>query len=271
MNSLKWFVIVALAGYGGLIALMYFTQRALMYFPETARTPPNAAGLPQAEEIVLNTADGERVIAWHVPPRGDKPVMLYFHGNGASLRWRVERFHLLTADGTGLLALSYRGYGGSSGSPTEAGLIADAAAAYAFAAARYPADRIVLWGESIGSGVAIALAVQQPVRALALESPFTSAADVGAAAYPFAPVRWLMKDQFRSDEIIGKVTAPILILHGVRDRVVPFAFGERLFAMAPEPKRFVRFADSGHNELDFAIGLKALREFLAATEKPRAN
>ena len=81
---------------------MYFTQRALMYFPETARTPPAAAGLPQAEEIVLNTADGERVIAWHVPPRGDKPVMLYFHGNGASLRWRVERFHELTADGTGL-------------------------------------------------------------------------------------------------------------------------------------------------------------------------
>jgi fermentation-respiration switch protein FrsA (DUF1100 family) len=271
MNSLKWFVIVALAGYGGLIALMYVTQRALMYFPETARTPPSAAGLPQAEEIFLNTADGERVIAWHVMARGDKPVVLYFQGNGASLRYRVERFRMLTADGTGLLALSYRGYGGSSGSPSETGLIADAAAAYVFAAARYSADRIVLWGESLGSGIAIALAAQQPVRALALESPFTSAADVGAAAYPFAPVRWLMKDQFRSDELIGKLKAPILVLHGVRDRVVPFAFGERLFAMAPEPKRFVRFADGGHNDLDFAIGLKALRELLAATEKPRVN
>ena len=271
MNTLKWFVIIALAGYGGLIALMYLTQRALMYFPETARTPPNAAGLAQAEEIFLNTADGERVIAWHVAPRGDKLVVLYFTGNGGSLRYRTERFHILTADGTGLLALSYRGYGGSSGSPSEAGLIADAAAAYAFAAARYPADRIVLWGESLGSGVAIALAAKEPVRALALESPFTSAADVGAAAYPFAPVRWLMKDQFRSDALIGKVKAPILVLHGVRDRVVPFAFGERLFALASEPKRFMRFADGGHNELDFAVGLKALREFLAATQKPRAN
>ena len=271
MNTLKWLLIIGLAGYGGLIALMYFTQRALMYFPETARTPPAAAGLPEAEEIFLKTADGERVIAWHIMPRGDKPVVVYFHGNGASLRYRVERFRMLIADGTGLLALSYRGYGGSSGNPSEAGLLTDAAAAYAFAAARYPSDRIVLWGESLGSAVAIALAAQQPVRALALESPFTSAADVGAAAYPFAPVRWLMKDQFRSDELIGKVKAPILVLHGVRDRVVPFAFGERLFALAPEPKRFVRFADGGHNDLDFATGLKALREFLAATEKPRAN
>src|ERR1700694_2913248 len=191
MHTLKWLLIIALAGYGGVIALIYLAQRALMYFPETARMPPAAAGLPEAEEIFLNTADGERVIAWHVMPRADQPVVLYFHGNGASLRYRVERFHMLIADGTGLLALSYRGYGGSSGSPSEAGLLADAAAAYGFAAARYPSDRIVLWGESLGSAVAIALAAAQPVRALALESPFTSAADVGAAAYPFAAGRWV--------------------------------------------------------------------------------
>ena len=107
-------------------------------FPERFRTAPAAAGLPEAEEVVLDTADGERVIAWHLPPRGDKPVVLYFHGNGASLRWRVDRFRALTADGTGLVALSYRGYGGSSGRPTEEGLVNDALAAYAFARARYP-------------------------------------------------------------------------------------------------------------------------------------
>lgn len=142
---LKWILIIALVCYGGLLALLYFTQRAMQYFPERLRTAPAMAGLPEAQEIELDTPDGERVIAWHVPPRGDQPVILYFHGNGGSLRGRVERFRALTADGSGLVALSYRGYGGSSGRPSESGLLADAGAAYAFALARYPADRIVLW------------------------------------------------------------------------------------------------------------------------------
>jgi fermentation-respiration switch protein FrsA (DUF1100 family) len=137
--------------------------------------------------------------------------------------------------------------GGSTGSPTEAGLIADAEAAYAFAAARYPAERIVLWGESLGSGVAIALGAGQRVGRIVLEGSFTSAADVGAAhAYRFLPVRLLMKDQFRSDLRIARVTAPLLFLHGGRDWVVPIALGERLYALANEPKQFVRFSDAGH-------------------------
>src|SRR5438876_2969222 len=158
MSTLKWFTLYAILGYGALLALLYLTQRAIQYFPERLRTAPAAAGLPQAQEVVLDTADGEHVIAWHVPPRGNKPVVLYFHGNGGALRYRVDRFRALTADGTGLVALSYRGYGGSTGLPSEAGLIADAAAAYGFARSRYAAERIVLWGESLGSGVAVALA-----------------------------------------------------------------------------------------------------------------
>src|SRR6516165_3672846 len=144
---LKWLPVIALIGYGVLVALVYVGQRALQYFPERFRTAPAAAGLPDAEEVILRTADGEKVIVWHVPPRGEKPVVLYFHGNGGSLAWRAERFRALAADGIGLVALSYRGYGGSSGRPTESGLIGDAHAAYAFAAARYPVSRIALWGE----------------------------------------------------------------------------------------------------------------------------
>src|SRR3954468_10483257 len=179
MSFVKWLFIVAAAGYLAIGALMFFAQRALMYFPDRQRTPPAAGGLPQADEIMLDTADGERVLAWHVPPRGDKPVVLYFHGNGGSLRLRVDRFQKLVADGTGLLALSYRGYGGSSGKPTEAGLIEDGRAAYAFAAERY-AGRTVLWGESLGTAVAIALAAEKPVTRLILDAPFTSALDVAA-------------------------------------------------------------------------------------------
>jgi hypothetical protein len=262
MSLLKT-TLIALIAFGGLTAVMYFAQRKLMYFPETARTAPAAAGFPAAEEVILDTTDGERVIAWHVPPRGGNPVVLYFHGNGGALRYRVQRFRDLIRDGNGLVALSYRGYGGSTGSPTEAGLLADAEAAYAFAAARYPPERLVLWGESLGGAVAIALAARQKVGRLVLEAAFTSAADIGASVYWFLPVRLLMQDQFRSDQRIGQVKAPLLFLHGTNDNVVPLAFGERLFALANEPKRMVRFPGGGHNDLD-AYGAQAVaRPFIA--------
>ncbi len=263
MATLKSLLVIAAAGYLALVALMYVAQRGMMYFPATARTPPATAGLPQAEEVMLDTADGERLIAWHVPPRGDKPVILYFHGNGGALNYRADRFRALIADGTGLLALSYRGYGGSSGRPTETGLLQDAAAAYRFAVARYPAQRIALWGESLGSGVAVALAAEHPVGRMILEAPFTSTADIGAAAYPIVPVRLLMKDQFRSDQRIGKVTVPVLILHGEQDRVVPIAFGERLYALIIAPKKFIRIARGGHEDLGLHGAVEAAQAFLA--------
>ena len=145
MTALKWTAVLILCLYLGIGAFLYYAQRSLMYFPETVRTPPAQAGLPEAEEVTLTAADGVDTIAWHVPPRDGKPVILYFHGNGGALRYRVDRFRKLIADGIGLVALEYRGYGGSSGSPSEAGLIADSEAAYAFAAARYPAQQLVLW------------------------------------------------------------------------------------------------------------------------------
>lgn len=262
MPAVKSFLLIALGVYVGIVALMYVAQRALMYFPETVRTAPADAGLPEAQEAMLDSAEGARVIVWHVPPKGDKPVFLYFHGNGASLRYRVGRFRALTADGSGLVALSYRGYGGSTGSPSEEGLIADGEAAYAFAISRYPAGRLVLWGESLGGGVAVALAAKHTVGAIVLEAPFTSAADIAFSAYPFIPVRLLMKDQFRSDERIGKIRAPLLVLHGQRDWVVPFAYGRRLFELAPEPKQFVPFPQGEHENLDAHGAQAAVRDFL---------
>jgi fermentation-respiration switch protein FrsA (DUF1100 family) len=262
MVLLKWTLIVLLVGYVGAVAVLYVVQRALMYFPDTERTPPAAAGLPAAQEILLDTADGERLIAWHVPPRGDRPVVLYLHGNGGALSHRAERFRALTADGTGLVAVDYRGYGGSSGRPTEAGLSIDAETAYAFAAARYLAASIAVWGESLGTGVAVALAAERPIGRLVLEAPFTSAVDLAARRYPFVPVRWLMKDQFRSDLHIAAVAAPLLVLHGARDTIVPIEFGERLFALAHEPKRFVRFPGGEHEGLDRFGALAAVKTFL---------
>ncbi len=241
--------ILAAGGYLAVGALMFFGQRALMYFPDRARTPPAAAGFPQAEEVWLDTADGERVIAWHVPPRGDKPVVLYFHGNGGALNLRADRFRKIVAHGVGLVALSYRGYGGSTGKPSEQGLIEDARAAYAFAAQRY-AGRIAVWGESLGTGVAIALASEKPVTHVILDAPFTAAVDVAADLYRFLPVRYLMKDQYRSDLRIRNVTASVLILHGEADTIIPIRYAERLLAMIPGEKRMVRYPDGWHVDLD---------------------
>lgn len=259
-------LVLAVLLYGGLLALMYAFQRRLMYFPDARRWAPALAGFPQAEEIALASSDGERLLAWHVPPRGDKPVVIYFQGNAGGLDLRIGRFGWLIEDGTGLVALNYRGYGGSSGSPSEQGFIRDAIAAYDFAAARCGAKRIVLFGESLGTAVAIALAAEHEVGGLILDSPFTSAADVGAAAYRFVPVRRMIKDTWRSDLRIGRVRAPVLVLHGARDRVVPLRFGEALFALANEPKHIVRFPDGGHVNLDDHGAVDTVKKFLAGLQ-----
>ena len=263
MTALKWLLIVVSAGYVcGLIGL-FFAQRAVLFpAPTSARTAPPAAGFPEAEEHVLTTADGEKVILWHVPARPGRPVVLYFHGNGDYLAGFFGRFRDLIADGTGIVALSYRGYAGSSGQPSEQGLLQDAAAAYAFTAARYRADKIVAWGFSLGTGVAVALAAEQPVGKLILEAPYTSIVDVAASAFWFAPVRLLLQDQFRSDARIARIRVPLLVMHGALDPAIPVAFGERLFAMANEPKRFVRLARGGHNDLDNFGAIEIARNFI---------
>ena len=263
MSWLKWFVIAAVLGYGGLLALMVVFQRSLLYFPDPVHRLPAPSGFPRAQEVAFQSDDGERLLAWYVPAREDKKLVLYFQGNAGGLDLRAERFTWLTGDGTGLLALCYRGYGGSSGHPTEDGLIRDARAAYDFTAAQAPANRIVLFGESLGSGVAVALGAERKIAGMILDAPFTATEDVAASAYPFVPVRRLMKDTFHSDRRIGRVMAPLLVLHGEQDNVVPIRFGERLFALANEPKRMLRFPQGGHVNLDGFGAPKAIKEFLA--------
>jgi fermentation-respiration switch protein FrsA (DUF1100 family) len=265
MAVLKWSIGLVIVAYGAAVAVLFLVQGALLFpVPQTERTIPSSVGFPQAEEHKLTTSDGETVIVWHVPPKDGKPVVLFFHGNGDILVWRVSRFRELTQDGIGLVALSYRGYAGSTGRPSEPGLLRDAEAAYAFAAQRYSSDRIVVWGFSLGSGVATALAAEKPVRALILEAPYTSTADVAAGILPMIPVRWLMRDQFRSDERIGQIKVPILVMHGERDPAIPIALGRRLFSLAHEPKRFVTFREGGHENLDQFGAVQTVREFIGS-------
>ncbi|MBV8792364.1 MAG: alpha/beta hydrolase [Pseudolabrys sp.] len=262
MTALKWLAVAAVVGYVGLAALMYFFQRNLMYFPDATRTTPAAAGLPQAREVTIESADGERLIVWHVAPQPGRPLVLYFQGNGGALNLRADRFRKIVASGAGLVALSYRGYGGSTGRPSEQGLLLDAKAAYAFAAAQVPTERIVIFGESLGTAVAVATAAEQPSAGLILDAPFISALEVAAASFPFVPVRWLMKDAFRSDLRIVNVHVPLLVLHGELDTIIRIGFGEKLFALAHEPKRFVRFPEGAHVNLDSYGAMNSILPFL---------
>lgn len=265
MTILKWALIVVAVAYLGSLVALYLLQRAVLFpIPTRERVAPAAAGFPQVEEHVLGTDDGEKIILWHMPAKPGRPVVLYFHGNGDFLAGFFGRFRDLIADGTGIVAPAYRGYAGSSGAPSEQGLLKDAAAAYAFTSARYQPEQIVVWGFSLGSGVAVALASEQKIAKLILEAPYSSIAAVAASAFPIFPVRLLLKDPFYSDARIGRVGVPLLVMHGARDPTIPIASGERLFAAANEPKKFVRFADGGHNDLDDSGALAAARKFIGA-------
>ncbi len=271
LRLLKLIVVLGVAGYLAMLGMLYARQRELLYPRDPAKADIAAAGLVAAEEVTIATADGERLVAWIVPPRADKPLLLYFHGNAGNLggAGRAARFRALTEDGTGLFAVSYRGYGGSTGSPSEEGLLQDARAAYGAAVDRFGTGRVVGYGESLGTGVVLKLAAEVPLKAVVLEAPYRSAAAVAQAVYPYVPVGLLMKDQFRSDEVIGRVKAPVLVMHGERDRVIPFAQGSALYELANPPKRFLRFPDGGHQDLPQHGSLAEVRRFLGDVAEAR--
>jgi hypothetical protein len=236
--------------YATALSGLFLIQRDLQYFPGRQDPSPEALGLQGVERLTLATDDGETVVLWFSPPPPGRPGILFLHGNAGAVSDRAERLAFYRKRGFGAAFLSYRGYGGSTGRPTEAGLGLDAKAAWQFLRDRgIPADRIVLVGESLGSGVAVQLAARQQVGAVVLEAPYTAAVDIAATAYPWVPVRLLMRDQYRSRARIDEIRAPLLILHGEDDRVIPFGHGRRLFGLAREPKSFVSLGPVGHEAL----------------------
>ena len=236
--------------YASLLSAMFLWQRELQYFPTRRDPSPQAVGLADLTRVDLATPDGETVVVWSSSARADRPTILFLHGNGGEIADRADRFAFYQSRGYGVTFLSWRGYGGSSGSPTETGLLADAKAAYDHLRSQgLPPHRIVLVGESLGTGVAVQLSAANPVGAVVLQAPFSAAVDLARAAYPWLPVGLLMKDQFRSRDHIASIRAPLLILHGERDNVVPPVFGQRLYNAAPDPKTFLSLGPVGHEAL----------------------
>jgi fermentation-respiration switch protein FrsA (DUF1100 family) len=259
-------IVIAGVIYVAFVALLYVMERTFLYPASSQRTTVAEAGLLGFQDLTITTADGERLVAWWKPPEPGRAVLVYFHGNGGSLWNRRYRARLLAEDGRGLLMVSYRGYSGSTGVPTETGLREDARAAYVWATERVEPARVVLYGESLGSGVAVRLASEHPVGGLILEAPYTSTADVAKLTYWFVPVNLLMRDQFRSIDRIATVKAPLLFLHGEHDGLIPIHLGQKLYQAATAPKRFVRLPGVSHLDVLERGGLAPVRTFLAEVE-----
>ncbi|HJU19886.1 MAG TPA: alpha/beta hydrolase [Stellaceae bacterium] len=254
---------IAAVAYVGLVAVLYLGQRHLLFHPDRRRPVLGALADLGVREITFETADGITLSSWYLTPRGSRPVVLYCHGNGGHIGYRCERLLRFAREGYGVLFLEYRGYGGNPGFPCERGLCADAAAALDFLVREaVPPQRIALYGESLGSGVAVQLASRREVGAMILEAPFTSVAAAAQCHYPFVPCRLLVRDRFASLAAIARVAAPKLILHGERDRVVPIRFGRALYEAAPEPKEAWFAPQAGHGDLAAFGALDAAIAFL---------
>ncbi len=250
MSLIKFFVVFAIVAYAVATLGMYAFQRKLQYHPENKGLTPESVGIAGASVETLTTADGEKIILWYAPARAGMPTILYFHGNAGEMGDRPLRFNYYQSQGFGVAYLSYRGFGGSSGSPSEAGMMADANAAYEWLIAKgVEPSRIALLGESLGSGVAVQLAAKREVGAVALEAPYTSTVEVAAKIYWWLPVHALMKDQFKSIDFIAAVVAPLLVIHGEEDGLIPVEFGRRLFAAANQPKELEIVSGFGHDVL----------------------
>ncbi len=256
-----WCVVVLLAA---------VFQRQLIYLPDrTSPVPP--AGV---EEVVLTTEDGLELVAWYLAP-DDEPVttILLAPGNAGNRAGRVPTARALNERGHAVLLLDYRGYGGNPGSPSEAGLVADARAAHDHLVARADVEvaRIAYLGESIGSAVVAGLAAERPPAALALRSPFPELADVGRAAYPFLPVGTLLRDRHPTSDHLGAYEGPVLVVAGADDRIVPSELSREVARRAGAT--FVEVPGAGHNDPELFVGdrfIGAVDEQLRAAVDPTA-
>ncbi len=253
--------VVALAAPLGI----WLAQRSLIYFP-SRWVAPRESLLPGWEEVSYATLDGLRLSAWFSPPDPGAAVVLVFNGNAGNRSGRAALGAALADRGFGVLLTDYRGYGGNPGRPTEEGLALDARAAAGFLATEVLDHRVVYYGESLGAAVAVELATERAPAGLILRSPFTSLADVAGIHYPFLPAGLLLRDRYPSIERIADVGAPVLILAGTGDSIVPPEQSEAIYRAASEPKRLVLIEGADHNDFELLAGaelIEAVVEFIA--------
>jgi uncharacterized protein len=250
--SKRWLAMLAvptLAGFGYLWVMLWFAahQRDFQYTPGGSSVAPETVGLDGFASVEIPTEDGERIVAWWAAPSSGSGVVLFLHGTPSTLPDTVWRLPDLRKNGLGVMAIDYRGYGGSTGTPSEFGLRADARAAFDFIHAAAPESRIAVFGESLGTGIAVALARERPVAGVLLNAPYASVRRLFELRGPPLPYRLLLTDQFDSEALIGGISVPVMILHGTADESVPVTEARRLYAAAHEPKTMIEVEGAGHS------------------------
>jgi uncharacterized protein len=266
-----WIVLAAVAVFYLLVCVvMYVAQPRMIYFPSPTMTvTPQDASLP-FEDVTLTCDDGVRIHAWFIPADSARATVIFCHGNGGNISHRLEsidQFHRL---GLSVLIFDYHGYGESEGKPGERETYEDADAAWNYLTETrgISPDSIIIFGRSLGGGVAVWLAAHHQPKALVVESSFTSIVDVAVHYYPFLPVRLLARVEYNSQKLIGQIKAPVLIIHSPDDDIIPFKLGKKLFESANEPKQFLRIHgrhNAGYLESD-DVYMKGWREFLTRIE-----
>jgi fermentation-respiration switch protein FrsA (DUF1100 family) len=258
-------LVLAASAYGAL-CLWFFVHQHEFQFSDNRRlrVSPESVGLSGFAAIEITTEDGERLDAWwRPPPEPGRGVVLFLHGTPSTLADTVWRLPDLQKSGFGVMAIDYRGYGASTGVPSEAGLRADARAAFDWLRAAAPGSKIAVFGESLGTGPAVALARDRPVAGVLLNSPYASVRRLFELRALPLPYRWLMNDQFDSEALIGEIGVPLMILHGTDDPNIPVAEARRLYAAAHEPKTMIEVEGVGHLAAYAGEGKRRALEALA--------
>ncbi len=262
MKKFKNLLMAVVIVYVSTTGFLYFKQRDMIYHP--VETRPNLSKLEQFNGEIVNvkTKDGIRLEGWYLPNSDvAKPTILFFHGNAGNIEHRLFKANEFLKNGYGVLLAEYRGYGGNLGDPSEQGFYSDARAYLAWLKNNKSVspDEIIIYGESIGTGVAVQIASENKFKAVVLESPYSSIVDVASGIYPIIPVSLLVKDQFKSADKISSINAPLLIVHGTKDRVIPIKLSKKLFDKAVDPKEFVEIPKAGHNDLySYGVSRKML-------------
>ncbi len=257
-----------------LLAGCRWFERANLYFPSRDMAAhPGALGL-RYEELDLPASEGARVHGWFVENAPDAPVILFSHGNGGNISHRMEKLRLLREAGASVLLYDYRGYGRSTGTPSELGTYGDGEAAYRWLTEtkKLPPGRVIQMGESLGCGVAVELALRHKAGGLILDSGFTSTADMGRRIFPWLPVNLLVRYRYDNLAKLPSISCPVLVMHSPQDDIIPFAMGRRLFEAARQPKTFFEMK-GGHNDGFLETGRaysEAVRRFLNMASGPRS-
>ena len=261
-STVLWILTLVAGGYLIILLLMYLFQSAFIYFPTKSLTASPADRGLEYEEVYLYTEDDLRLHGWYIPAQDARGSVLFFHGNAGNISGRLESIMIFNELRLNVFIFDYRGYGRSEGKPTEAGTYKDAIAAWRYLTEvqdENPRD-IILFGRSLGGGVAAWLASEVDAGGVVLESTFTSTADLAAEIYPFIPVRWLLRIHYPVIDYIDQIRMPVMIAHSRGDEVIPFHHGQKLYEAASEPKYRMEL-QGGHNDGFILTGRRYLDEW----------